>query len=391
MRVGARQTHTRYGDVALPGASRKSVACAGAVSPSVHTTGSSCTQADPSWAHTFRDQVAAELFPFWRTRANALAECGRGAVAIACKPCGAPHYVPVRCGSRTCPTCARKAAAAIAGRTAARIAVHDLIMESTPWDGPGRKQRRSWRLVTLTCPATTCLEDRYDHKALRRQVKRVRRAFGRFWRLTAWGRQVRSPGDRSKRSRIDTSYVLAEEASPRLMIHLHVAVFGEYIPQKQLQAAWGQALGVSAPVIDVRAVRGGAAGVAGALKEVLKYTCKGEKGPRQAAHAAAVELAFRSVRRVEIGGALRKIKLPESSGDTEDVKAEDLHATHAASCESCGSVGAWRWLGTVPASVVQENGGFGLAIDYRPPPEIRPNRIVQSRLPVARGVEFVYR
>ncbi len=343
-----------------------------AVSPSVHTTGSSCTQADPSWAHSFRDQVAAELFPFWRTRANAMAECGRGAVAIACVPCGAPHIMPLRCGSRTCPTCAPKAAAALADRTAARIAVHDLIMESTPWDGPGRKQRRSWRLVTLTCPATTCLEDRYDHKALRRQVKRVRRAFGRFWRATAWGRQVRTPGDRSKRSRIDTSYVLAEEASPRLMIHVHALIYGEYVDQKKIQAAWGQALGTSAPVVDVRAVRGGAAGVAGALKEVLKYTCKGEKGPRQAAHAAAVELAFRSVRRIEFGGALRKIKLPESSGDTEDVKPEDLHATHAASCEVCGAVGQWQWIGTLPASVVELNGGYGLARDYVPRPEIRP-------------------
>ncbi len=350
--------------------------CAGAVSPSVHTTASSCTQADPSWAHTFRDQVSAELFPFWRTRANAMAECGRGAIAIACKPCGAPHYVPVRCGGRTCPTCAPKAAAAMASRTAARVAVHDLIMESTPWDGPGRKQRRSWRLVTLTCPATTCLEDRYDHKALRKQVKRVRRAFGRFWRLTAWGKQVRSPGDRSKRSRIDTSYVLAEEASPRLMIHVHALIYGEYVDQKKIQAAWGQALGTSAPVVDVRAVRGGAAGVAGALKETLKYVCKSEKGPRQAAHAAAVELAFRSVRRIEFGGALRKIKLPESSGDTEDVKVEDLHNQHAASCEVCGAVGQWRWLGTLPASVVELNGGYGLARDYVPRPEIRPKCII---------------
>ncbi len=353
------------GEVAGTAARRQSAACAGAVRPSVHTTGSSCTQADAGWVHTFRDQVAAELAPHWHTRANALAECGRGAIAIACKPCGAPHYVPVRCGARTCPTCARKAAAAIADRTAARIAVHDLVMETTPWDGPGRKQRRSWRLLTLTCPAAAGIEDRYDHKQLRKQVKRVRRAFGRFWRLTAWGRQVRTSGDRTKRSRIDTSYVLAEEASPRAMIHLHVAIYGEYIPQKQLQAAWGQALGVSAPVVDVRAIQG-AAGVADAIREVLKYTCKGERGSRQAAHAAAVELAFRSVRRVEIGGALRRVKITEADAASDDVRPEDLHNDQAATCEVCGAVGQWQWIGTLPASVVQMNGGWGLARDYVP-------------------------
>jgi hypothetical protein len=174
------------------------------------------------------------------------------------------------------------------------------------------------------------------------------------------------------------------------MVHLHVAVYGEYIPQKQLQALWGEALGVQAPVVDVRSVKG-AGGIAAALKEILKYVTKGEKGPRQASHAAAVEAAWKGVRRLEVGGALRRIRLPETQTDGgEDVQQEDLHSKAVASCEVCGTKGAWVWLAIVSASFVEENRGFGLAIDYRPPPEIRPNRIVQSRLPVARGVEFAY-
>ncbi len=344
--------------------------CAGAVSASLDTQVTPCThEADPKWAHTFRDAVAAELAPYWPTRANAMAECGRSAIAIACVPCGAPHIMPLRCGSRTCPTCARKGAAGVADRVAARVAVHDLVMENQPWDGPGKPRRRSWKLVTLTTPAAPTLEDRFDHKALRKQAKRARAAWGPFWRSTPWGRQVRTPGDRSKRARRDTSYVLAAEVSPRGAVHLHALVYGEFVPQRQLQAAWSDALGVAA-IVDVRTITGGAAGIGDAIRETLKYLVKSEKGPRQAQHAAAVELAFKNVRRVEIGGALRKIKVPESTADFEDVKPEDLHNQHAAVCESCGSVGAWKWLGIVPASAVRENHGYGLVkgVGYGPGP-----------------------
>jgi hypothetical protein len=160
------------------------------------------------------------------------------------------------------------------------------------------------------------------------------------------------------------------------MVHVHVLVFGEYVPQWQLQAAWGTALGVAAPVVDVRRITG-PDGVAGALREVLKYATKGERGTRtQPTHAAAVELAFRRVRRVELGGALRGVKLPDSNGDSEDVKPEDLHNDQAAACEVCGTVGEWAWLGIVSATVVQMNAGFGVARDYVPPREIRPKCMI---------------
>jgi hypothetical protein len=160
------------------------------------------------------------------------------------------------------------------------------------------------------------------------------------------------------------------------MVHLHIAVYGEYIPQKQLQALWGDALGVQAPVVDVRTVKG-AGGIAAALREVVKYCTKGISGPRQAAHAAAVEAAWKGVRRLEVGGALRRIRLPETKSDGgEDIQQEDLHSKAVASCEVCGTKGAWIWLGIMSASFVEENAGFGLARDYVPRPEMRPNLLV---------------
>jgi hypothetical protein len=143
------------------------------------------------------------------------------------------------------------------------------------------------------------------------------------------------------------------------MVHVHMLVYGEYVPQRLLQAAWSRAMGERA-MIHVTSI-GTPGGVAAAVREVLKYATKGQKDDRaQARHAAAVELAFRNVHRVSIGGVLRTIKVTAKDGSTEEVRNEDLHDDHALACESCGVVGEWEWAGIVPATVVDELGGFGL-------------------------------
>jgi hypothetical protein len=99
--------------------------------------------------------------------------------------------------------------------------------------------------------------------------------------------------------------------------------------------------------------------VSKAIREALKYTTKGEKGARdQARHAAAVEIAFRNVKRVSIGGALRNVRLGDSTGPDEDAKPEDLHAVKQLKCEGCGSHGPWEWGGNVSAEKVVANGGY---------------------------------
>jgi hypothetical protein len=108
--------------------------------PSLDTQGRSRTQraalhVGGAWANEFRSAVADALAEQWPKRALALRECGRGAVQLDCKACAATHLVPFHCGARTCPSCARRGAAAIAERVASRVAVHDIIMESENWDG----------------------------------------------------------------------------------------------------------------------------------------------------------------------------------------------------------------------------------------------------------------
>jgi hypothetical protein len=143
------------------------------------------------------------------------------------------------------------------------------------------------------------------------------------------------------------------------MVHVHALIFGEYVAQRTLEAAWSRVMGEKARV-DVRAVRG-PNGVRDALREVLKYATKGEKGARtQVGHAAAVEIAFRNVHRVGLGGAVRRVKIVDRAGATEDVREDDLHDRHVLSCEECGVVGEWRWVGVVDEGIVIENGGFGI-------------------------------
>jgi hypothetical protein len=226
-------------------------------------------------------------------------------------------------------------------------------------------------MVTLTSPAAKDVHARFDRDSLRDQVLKVRCAFPKFWRKTPWGRQVPSDGNtRRNRARRDTSYIFAQEISPSGMVHVHALVYGEFVAQRDLQASWSKALGEDA-IVHVRAARG-PNGVGKALREVLKYATKGEKGARvQPLRAAAVELAFRNVHRVSLGGSVRKVHVSDSTAATEDVKASDLHDERQMACEGCGVVGGrWIWRGTVGREVVARNGRFGLMTVVVPAAEL---------------------
>lgn len=262
----------------------------------------------------------------------------------------------------------------MAERITERIKVHSLVMESEPWDGPGEPPRttfgdrhgRSWKMLTLTTPALEDLEARFDPGTLRSAVRRVRDAFPRFWRRTPWGCQVRDPASRKKRVRRDTSAVTAIEVAPGGMVHMHVLVYGEYVPRALLAEVWGGVLGLDGPaVVDIRSVdfhdptRG--------IREALKYATKGEGSRRdQARKAAAVEYALANTKRISVLGALREIQGRSESADSEDVRAEDLHDDHDASCEACGLLGQWKWVSNMGAAAVTAVGGWGL---LRAPPD----------------------
>jgi hypothetical protein len=271
----------------------------------------------------------------------------------------------------------------VVDRVAARVERFGAELDPALWDGPGKRRRRSWKCLVLTSPALVDVDARFDPVQLRAQVKTVRAAFPKFWRSTPWGRQrnERQPdGRRVKRSRWDTAAIIGQEVAPGGMVHIHAAVFGEYVPQRELEEAWRAALGLpegARVVVHISAIRGDAkTGIGQALRECLKYATKGEKGPRRIERAAAVELALRDVRRVELYGALRAMGAP-----TEDVEPADLHSGAEAQCEQCGSSGAWGWFSIWRAELVQANGGFGRVrlqlierhfdVPPRPPPEAR--------------------
>jgi len=179
---------------------------------SLDTQRTSDTQShsDPPWVYAVRDSIAEHLDSSWPIRAKAMRDCGRAGIAFRCKKCGALHVFPRRCGARTCPTCARKGAAALAHRASKRVASHDLAMELQSWDGPGSEQLKAWKFLTLTRRAREKISERFEHRALRKQVRSTREHWRDFWLATPWGRQKRDPGNRNKRIRKDTSYLFAE-------------------------------------------------------------------------------------------------------------------------------------------------------------------------------------
>jgi hypothetical protein len=150
-------------------------------------------------------------------------------------------------------------------------------------------------------------------------------------------------------------------------VHVHALVFGGYVPQPELQNLWTEVLGEELAIVHITAVRGD---LRDAVREVLKYATKGHGNVfDQARHAAAVEYAFRQVRRISVGGALRTI----NPGDAafEDATPSELSvtlleeknggtATQARPCEACGAPGPWELIEFASAFEVDVNGGFGL-------------------------------
>jgi hypothetical protein len=351
--------------------------------------------ADDLGAHYFRHEVATFLTR-WPKRATALVNCGEAGARCDCGTCGTPHVLAYRCGARTCPTCAYIAAAVAGDKVSKRSAaafealgIDDLwegrpinYKERSPSDAskPKRSRRRrstdlfkprrkSWRLVTLTTETEgTTAEARYELVALRKRAKLARTALGAWWRATPWGQRINDvsarTGRATKRARRDTIYIAGLEISPggtKLpdgslslggVVHVHLAVYGEFVSDWYLAQLWKEHCAIGG-FIDVRTIKAKTAkDFRDALAEVLKYVSKGDKAPgSRAERAAAVECAFRNVRRVEMGGAIRLVP----SITSKDVAVEG----HV--CSACGEASMWKWRGIRSPNYVRANGGFGVS------------------------------
>lgn len=317
--------------------------------------------ADDLGAHVFRHRVAAALSPWWRTRAHGLETCGEAGARLRCSCCSSVHVAPYRCGARSCPTCAHIASAVSVDKLAARV---ERAMPAgsldTLWEGPSWPREKSWLMFTGTQQTAGAKGDdsRYEHAALLASIRRVRGAWGPFWRSTAWGARVyqRSPttGILGTRLRRDVAFAMGIEVAPGGMVHLHAAIYGEYNRERDRDHVWRQwreAIG-KAGFITVKPMKAATPDdFKDSLREVLKYVSKGERGERRALHAAAIERAMRQVRRVEMGGAIR--------GAVRNIDPLDL-ASHRQSCTDCGANEQWQWAGLRGPEYVIANGGFGL-------------------------------
>ena len=276
---------------------------------------------------------------------------------MCCLNCGRVSIFPARCGARTCSTCARRAWLIVIERAEERLALFDMLLVGQRYEGPGSPQKLGYKLLTLTTRTPYSREDRFNVEGLCERVSVMRHWFRKFWRKTDWGRQVRDLTTGSKRSRRDTAFILALEIGPSGNVHLHVLVHGEFLPQALLQSLWSEVVGELA-IVDVREARSRR----GALQYVLKYLLKGAGGQRpRPQQAAAVESALRRVRRVEMGGALRRAcTAPSVVSGGEPASAVEAAEVRRGACENCGEVGSWLWRGRIAPSEVMALGGLGL-------------------------------
>lgn len=318
----------------------------------------------------FRARVASYLAPMWVSRANALKVCGDAAVKLRCE-CGDACLVPYRCGSRSCPSCARIVAARKTARVANRV---DLAFASKRfpeyidgalvsrtidelWDGKGKPRRKGWKLFTGTSRAGA-VPQRYALDVLVERIQRVRGAWGPFWRSTPWGARVRLPRvdsdgvfkGYSRRARRDTAAVMGLEVAPGGMVHCHAAIYGEHVESAELAALWHDALGERA-FVKIKAMRAKSADdFNSALREVLKYVTKWDKMPgSREQRAAMIEAAMRGVRRIEQIGFIRS--MPGADALVEHDNPE--------SCAGCGRSDGFSWSSIWEPDKVRANGGFG--------------------------------
>ncbi len=337
---------------------------------------------DLSGEYLFRARVALNLAPFWLKRANAIRSCGEAGVQLRCD-CGQSHLVPFRCGARSCPVCARIRAAQACERLVNRVQIASESRRiAETWDGKGEARPKSWKLFTGTSRAGP-EHERFQPDVLALGVRKVRKAWGRFWRSTSWGKPRRLLVEwdtargieirPTRRARRDTIAIMGLEVAPGGMIHVHAAIYGEYIEQRRLQELWSKALGELARV-DVRAMKAKTPGdFRSALREVLKYTTKWAKKPQdREQRAAAIEAAMKRVRRLEMLGAIRSMP-----GVDALVKQDDNDA-----CNSCGRVDSRvAWVAIWPVERVRENGGFGpvaLMLDEHMRRKWRRNPLLES-------------
>lgn len=272
--------------------------------------------------------------------------------------------------------------------------------ERMPGPQPASGGALGWKFLTLTTRAPAVASRRFNPRYAREQLLHVRKAFGKFWRSSPWGKAVRlklSQPERvtkwgewkpassraTTRARRDTAFVMGLETAPGGMVHLHLAVYGEFVHWTLLKALWARALGYTAKVdpysktqrlpgdVKVKRLKGDTpAQLQASLREVLKYSTKGEgrSAADRVQRAALLEYAYRGIRRVEFGGFLRQ--LPELT--RQELTTSTQKECSTADCAPAPGESRWIWRGMHSVALTAANGGFG-------PLKVDPVTVVHGR------------
>lgn len=200
------------------------------------TTGSPYSKKAQHFAAHMRRKamIADELDKVGEHKAAAsLRECHTTEHLTGCTACGAAWWVTTKCRSRICPICAWKTAQA-----RAQLIQHMIIGLKHP------------KFITLTMP-------RWDGDP-GEGISFLRKAFGKL---------RKSGGIPGLEGGCYSIEVIPKDDGWH--IHMHLIVDCSFTPHKKLIAAWGQALGVTSPSVDIRDAAGQSA-----AKYVAKYVTK---------------------------------------------------------------------------------------------------------------------
>lgn len=202
-----------------------------------------------------------------RSQADRFETCGLEYAVVRCRECKQPYAGRRRCESRICESCARKFGARIRKRQT------EMVSKLQP-----TKYKR-WALLTLTQKSNPRYWPTPNH--VRRLFKNARKLINTLWP-----------------KHMGCGAFAAFEVGKNHNLHVHVLLYGHYVPQNKIADLWEELTGNSR-IVDIREVRGAKKGVV----YVLKYVTKPKKFSDPKETARYLELLL-GVRRIHTYGIL---------------------------------------------------------------------------------------
>ncbi|RKX26309.1 MAG: hypothetical protein DRP45_03860 [Candidatus Zixiibacteriota bacterium] len=196
-----------------------------------------------------------------RRQADRYETCGLEYAVIGCKDCKRSFLGPRRCESRICETCARKYSARIRQRQ--QQIVHSLQ--------PTKRKR----LAMLTLTKKSHPRYRPTSSDVRELFRNARKLINHFWP-----------------KRLGCGAFAVMEIGANWNLHIHVLLYGHYVPQSRISEYWNKLTGDS-PVIDIRSIKKPGQ----AVNYLLKYITKPKKfnDPKETAHYVNLLLGVRRI------------------------------------------------------------------------------------------------